>query len=87
MGYKIADELRGHAGHLKDPRDRKLFLEIADEIDRDHETRMRQCACEVRRRLCKDIRWAVNMFESGHNGRQSVREKAGEVSEDEPMGV
>ena len=36
---------------------------IADEIDGQHRQRMWQCEREVRKRLCKDVRWAVNLLE------------------------
>ena len=35
----------------------------ADEVDAEHQRRMWQCEREVRKRLCTDVRWAVNMLE------------------------
>lgn len=84
-GRPIADRLRAHAGHLEDPKKRKLFLEIADEIDREHQMRMWQCEHEVRRRLCRDIRWAVNLFENGYDGRRSIRRRLDEGDADEDV--
>lgn len=50
----------------------------ADEIDREHEQRMWQCEHEVRRKLCRDIRWAVNLFEDKCSRRQVRKVADGE---------
>ena len=41
------------------------FNEYTEAVHEEHERRMWQCAREVRRKLCKDIRRAVNEFEKG----------------------
>lgn len=62
---KIADPLRelAHVMRLESAEDADLLMACADEIDKEHQVRMWQCEREVRRRLCKDVRWAVNQLE------------------------
>lgn len=59
------------------------LLEIADEIDEEHKHRMWQCEREVRKRLCKDVRWAVNQLESCY-ARGWIRQQieSGEMNEE-----
>ena len=59
------------------------LTKIADEIDQEHKRRMWQCEHETRRRICKDMRWAVNELENAYWVRRSmmrdqIREMAGE---------
>ena len=67
---KIADPLRRYAEGIPGGLGGDALRHIADQIDRDHEQRMWQCEHEVRKRLCTDIRWAVNLFESQCSRRQ-----------------
>ena len=43
---------------------------IADGIDDEYKSRMRHAEHEVRKRLCTDVRWAVNMLEHRCSRRQ-----------------
>lgn len=54
----------------------------ADKVDVEHHCRMWQCEREVRKRLCTDVRWAVNMLEKSVS-RGWIREQLedGETSE------
>lgn len=71
---KVADPLRKYAEDIPGGLGGDALRHIADQIDCDHEQRMRQCELEVRRKLCRDIRWAVNMFEHESSRRQVRKE-------------
>lgn len=67
---KVADPLRERILWLEelgyDEREPMLIQTLeacANQIDEEHQRRMHQCEHEVRRRLCKDVRWAVNQLE------------------------
>lgn len=68
---RVADPLRDYADVMEhmtaDNFDSiqgpKYLRGLADQIDEEHKRRMHQCEYEVRRRLCKDVRWAVNKLE------------------------
>ena len=68
---------------LESAEDADLLMACADEIDAEHKARMRQCEREVRRRLCKDVRWAVNQLENCHS-RGWIRQQieSGEMGEE-----
>lgn len=74
----ITDELRGFADDLdwhmwsNDDIARKLQA-IADNIDAEHERRMEQAKREVRRKMARDMRWAVTMLEA-RESRRHIRE-------------
>ena len=74
---KIADPLRKYADGIPDGLGGDALRSIADQIDRDHEQRMWQCEHEVRRRLCRDVRWAVNLLEDKCSRRQ-IRKRVDE---------
>ena len=74
---KIADPLRKYAEGIPGGLGGDALMHIADQIDRDHEQRMWQCEHEVRRRLCRDVRWAVNLFEDKCSRRQ-IRKRVDE---------
>ena len=69
---RIAEPLRelAHTIRLESAEDADLLMACADWIDREHEQRMWQCEHEVRRRLCRDVRWAVNLLEDKCSRRQ-----------------
>lgn len=67
---KIADPLRKYAEGIPGGLGGDALIHIADQIDREHEQRMWQCEHEVRRRICRDLRWAVNLIEDKCSRRQ-----------------
>lgn len=60
---RIADPLRRYADSIPGGLGGDALHHIADQIDEEHQRRMWQCEHEVRKRLCKDMRWAVNVLE------------------------
>lgn len=74
---KIADPLRERILRFEElgiDKEYPLLIQTleacANQIDRDHEQRIWQCEHEVRRRLCRDVRWAVNLLEDKCSRRQ-----------------
>lgn len=64
MSKRIANPLRDAVYDMQlDAEDSERLLEIAEQIDNEHFHRMYQCESDVRKRLCKDVRWAVNLLE------------------------
>lgn len=79
---KVADPLRKYAEGIPGGLGGDALRHIADQIDREHEQRMWQCEHEVRRRICRDLRWAANLIEDKCSRRQ-VRKIIGDGDNDQ----
>ena len=69
---KITDELMEYADTVAeiDPTIGGNLKAIAEKIEIKHSNRVKQAKHEMRRRLCTDMRWAVNMLEHNCSRRQ-----------------
>lgn len=71
---KVADPLRKYAESIPGGLGGDALMHIADQIDQEHEYRMRVARREIRRKCFTDVRWAVNLLENVSR-RKDVREK------------
>lgn len=69
----ITDELREFASLCAGGMGGDALRHIADNIDAEHERRMEQAKREVRRKMARDMRWAVTMLEA-RESRRHIRE-------------
>ena len=75
--HRVADPLRGYvdgmheAGVLSDM-DYDILVDIADQIDSEHERRMEQCRHETKRAFAKYLRQITAEYERDHKRKSWV---------------